>query len=56
MWSAEGRSPFARCLRVSLRHNFFPLPGQEEAQGDARKGFFSNLRAFQCDARQRVWG
>ena len=39
MGCAEGRSPFAGSLRVSLRYNFFPLPGQEGGQGDGRKGF-----------------
>jgi len=29
MGSAEGRSPFAGSLKVFLRYEFFPLPGQE---------------------------
>jgi hypothetical protein len=36
MGCAEGRSPFAGSLRVSLSYKFFPLPGQERGQGDGR--------------------
>ena len=43
MGSAEGRSPFAGSLRMSLSYKFSPIPGQEEGQGDGRKGFFNTL-------------
>ena len=33
MGCAEGLSPFAGSLRMSLRYNCSPLPGQEERQG-----------------------
>ena len=29
---AEGRSPFAGSLRVSLRYDFFPLPARKGAR------------------------
>ncbi len=38
-WGVQSRSVgIAGSLRVSLRYNFFPLPGQEGGQGDGRKG------------------
>ena len=40
---AEGRSPFAGSLRVSLRYKFFPRPGQDGGQGEYRRGVFSTL-------------
>ena len=43
MGCAEGRSPFAGSLRVPLRNNFYPLPGQEGGQAGWSKGYFSNL-------------
>jgi hypothetical protein len=39
MGCAEGQSPFAGSLRVSLSYKFFPLPGQEGGKGDGRKVF-----------------
>ncbi len=44
MGCAEGLRPSARSLRVSLRYDFSPLPGQEGGQGDGRKGGVSTLR------------
>ena len=44
MWCAEGRSPFAGSLRVSLRYTFFPLPGQEGGQGDVERVFSTLFR------------
>ena len=35
----KGASPFAGSLRVSLRYDFSPLPGQEGGQGNGRKSF-----------------
>ena len=39
MGCAEGLGPFAGSLRVSLRYDFSPLPGEEGGQGDGREGF-----------------
>ncbi len=38
MGCAEGQSPFAGSLRVSLRHKLFPLPGQACPEPDEGKG------------------
>ena len=43
MGCAEGRSPIAGSLRVSLRYDIFPLPTQEGSQGVGRMGFFNTL-------------
>ena len=40
---AEGRSPFAGSLRVSLRYKLFPPSCQEGGQGDGRRGVFITL-------------
>ena len=48
MGGAEGRSPFAGSMRVPLRCNFFPLPGQacpEPAEGKGVRGMVE--RVFQ---------
>ncbi len=37
MGSAEGRSPFAGSLRVSLRYNFPPLPATKGARGTVER-------------------
>jgi len=43
MGCTEGQSPFVGSLRVSLRYNFFPIPGEEGGSGGWSKGFFSSL-------------
>ena len=39
MRSAEGRSPFAGSLRVSLRYNFFPFLARKGARGMVERLF-----------------
>ena len=50
--SAEGRSPFAGSLRVSLRYKFIPLPGQEGGQGMVERVFQHPVRPQLSEHRQ----
>ena len=43
MGCAEGQSPFAGSLRVSLRYNFFLLPGTRKESEEDLEGYFSSL-------------
>ena len=54
MGCAEGQSPFAGSLRVSLRYQLFPLPGQEWGHGDGRKGFQVGTMGNRLDGRVAI--
>ena len=43
MGCAEGQSPFAGSLRVSLRYNFSLLPGTRKESEEDLEGYFSSL-------------
>ena len=52
MGCAEGQSPFAGSMRVSLRYKFFPPSWQEGGQGEGREVFQHPARFDDCHSER----
>ena len=54
MGCAEGQSPFAGSLRVSLRYSFSPSWYRKESE-EGQEEFFRSLLGIQTCARESPW-